>query len=225
MRRFLTVTAVLLAMALVAAPSFSQVVANDAYQVNYVRDPIFQFPGTGLMFFPLLNDVVRVINTGQIGSPIDAGTNQGTVCADVYVFDTNQEMAACCSCPITANGLLQVTSENLLFNNLTAVFPDPAVVKIVADLPNAGNCNARSITSPVNGALRSWATHNQSQVVFTGGGVGFSPGPTMETESQSAPLTNTEAAFLGNACSFVQYLGSGRGRCICAVTDSNFPTS
>jgi hypothetical protein len=169
------------------------VVANDAYQVNYYSG------GVGTL---------RVINTGQVGSPIDTGTNHGKVCADIYVFDSNQEMLACCSCPITANGLLTVSPAALLGNPLTGVqlLANPAatgVIKIVSDNQPGYGCDARSIINPVESGLRAWETHFQGTNVLT------------ETAFAKAPLTNTEQAFLGQACSFVLYLGSGKGTCLC----------
>ena len=186
--KLLCVSALAVLLLALAMPSFAQVVANDAYQVNYYSN------GDGTL---------RIINTGQIGSPIDAATNHGKVCADIYVFDTNQEMLACCSCPITANGLLTLTSGNLLNNPLTGVKPFDGVIKIVSDAQPGTKCDPTTVVSPLDGGLRAWETHLQGTNVLT------------ETEFVRAPLTNTEAAFLGQACSFVIYLGSGKGTCYC----------
>jgi len=196
--------ALLMMVFMMALPAFGQ--ANDAYQVNYFSNARSLFGGVGEVY----DQTVSIINTGQIGSPIDPTTNQGTVCAEIYVFDTNQEMVSCCSCPITANGLLRLSvNDQLLGNVLTGAAPTSGVVKIVSDL----SCNPFSIGQPVSGGLRAFATHQQ----------GLSKGTTeadeiiTETEFQRAPLQDPEAGFLGNACSFVQYLGSGRGTCDCAL--------
>jgi hypothetical protein len=169
---------------LLALPAPAQVVANDAYQVGYL--------GSGLIGF-------KIINTGQVGSPIDSTTNQGTVCADIYFFDANQEMQSCCSCPLTANELIQ----RFELSSLTGTFVVPAVMKIVAD----AGCDETSITQPVTAGLRAFLTNGQP-----------GPGaPTLtETLFQPAPLTLEEQRFLGDTCSFVHYLGSGRGVCACA---------
>ncbi len=228
--RLLAVSAI--AALLCALPVYSQVVANDAYQVNYVGYGRAPVPNDGVVEFQ--RDQVRIINTGQIGSPIDAATNFGTACADLYVFDANQEMLECCSCPITANGLLTLdVNQQLLNSPLTGVVPtttfDPvlgsvagtAVVKVVADR----GCDETSITAPVNGALRAAATHGLNSLLFvcdirTGAcSPQVTPRNPNETLFQPAPLTVTEQQFLGQACSFVQYLGSGRGRCICGAVD------
>jgi len=194
--------AALVALIVATAPASSaQVVATDAYQVNYFSNnlPDAAAETAGNTAF------LRIINTGQNGSPISQ--NQGTVCASVYVFDNNQEMLACCSCPITANGLLTLDiGDQLVENTLTSVEPLTGVIKIVADARTS--CDATSIVSPINGALRSFGVHLQA---LAPDGASM---PT-ETESQTAPLTNTEQAFLGQACSFVLYLGSGKGTCSC----------
>jgi hypothetical protein len=203
----------LFALALVAlalaltTPVTAQVVASDAYQVAY-------FSQGGFANF------MHVINTGQVGSPIDTNTKNGTVCADIYAFDANQEMVSCCSCPITANGLLRrevlvdLTDPGLV---LTAFPVTTGVIKVVSDtLPASGVCNPGQISAPVNGALRAFMLNGQGvAVILPGPKLGIGPGPSTETSFQPASLTQSEQSFLGNACSFVLYLGSGRGQCLC----------
>ena len=191
--RLLSASALVVLLVVLAAPSFGQVVANDGYQLNYYSAP----PGG------VADGTLRIINTGQIGSPIDVATNHGKVCADIYVFDANQEMLACCSCPITANGLLTLGAKELFSDGLTGIPFTNGVIKVVADNQPGTKCDPTTIINPVNAGLRSWETHLQAAAAIT------------ETESASAPLTNTEQAFLGQACSFVLYLGSGQGRCFC----------
>src|SRR5689334_2986089 len=166
-----------LALALVTSAAAQTV--NDAYSVGYFE----RFRG---VFF---------VNTGQIGSPIDAASNLGNVCADIYVFDANQEMLACCSCPLTANELSFLTEVDIL----TSVSVPRGVIKVVAD----AGCDETSIPRPVPGGLRVWGKNLQA-----GGRVTEFVYPTV-------PLTATESQFLGQACSFVHYLGSGKGTCAC----------
>ncbi len=169
----------LLVLAL-TSPMLAQSI-NDVYQVGYFNN------NDGL--------AVRIINTGQIGSPIDAASGHGTVCADIYVFDANQEMLACCSCPLTANELTELRSVQ----TLTRVEPPTGVIKIVSDR----GCDATNITAPVPAGLRAFQVNPQR-------------GGLTETLYQPAPLTVTEQNFLGQTCSFVLYLGSGVGTCRCA---------
>jgi hypothetical protein len=205
--RRLSAAVLVLLVAAFAVPSFAQVVANDAYQVGYYSAN-FQAGGNGSLY----DQYVRIINTGQIGSPMDPSTQQGKVCADIYVFDANQEMVECCSCPITANGLLSLSLQNSLLNlPLTSVIPSSGVIKIVSD----AGCNEQSITTPVNGGLRAFGTHLQLLNMMVPPLA--TNAVTTETQFQSAPLQNQEAGFLGQACSFVQYLGSGKGHCLCGT--------
>jgi len=170
---------------------------SDVYWVNYYSNR-----GFGTMPAPL-DQTVRIINPGEQGTPISA--KHGTVCADIYVFDSNQEMTECCACPITANGLLTLSVNNDLTDNPLTGFPPPVngVIKIVSD--NRANCDA---TSPVpTPDLRAWATHLQRPV----DGVLV----TTEEEFEPAALQQDELSFLGQACSFVLFLGSGKGLCEC----------
>ena len=64
---------------------------------------------------------------------------QGETCAMIYVFDTAQNMQACCGCPITADGLLTLQiSSNLAPNpvgSLTILMDGS--IRIVSTLPNS----------------------------------------------------------------------------------------
>lgn len=191
MRKLLTISAVAVLVTLIATPARAQVVATDAYQLAYFDNQLRGF---------------RFINTGQIGSPIDPATKHGTVCADIYLFDANQEMLACCNCPTTANALGQLTGVS----SLTQAPFSRGVIKIVAD----AGCDETSITTPVNGGLRAFMTNLEIAESVPGGVA------TTETLFQPAPLTVQEQQFLGQACSFVHYLGSGRGTCVCGAQGS-----
>src|SRR5580693_3094398 len=64
---------------------------------------------------------------------------RGETCAMIYVFDTAQNMQACCGCPITADGLLTLQiSTNLAPNpvgSLTILMDGS--IRIVSTLPNS----------------------------------------------------------------------------------------
>ncbi len=165
---------------------------------------------------------VRLINPGTAGTPTSA--NEGKICADIYVFDSTQEMIECCSCPITANGLREFSVLNDLTQNPLTGFPAPntGVIKVISD--RGANCN--ELAPAPFPELLGWATHVQQPVLGT-----F---VTTEDEFQPAPLVGdgapagaadvnvpadpgTELQFLGQACAFVQYLGSGKGVCSCGT--------
>src|SRR5690242_10385739 len=197
-RRPAILAALVAVMVAIAIPSPGQVVAQDAYQLNYFSNNAT--PGTVTGPTQGSDQTVRIMNTGQSGDPMDAATHHGRACASIYVFAADQQMEECCSCPITANGLITLSLRDQLTSNaLTGVPPPEGVIKILAD----AGCDATVITQLVEGGLRAWGTHVQANGAVT------------ETQFQVAPLQDLEAGFLGMACSFVQYLGSGRGRCSC----------
>jgi len=167
---------------------------DDVYHLNYYSNRYNPYG---------MDAKLRIVNPGEQGTPLSG--NHGTVCADIYVFDDHQEPIECCACRITANGLLELSLNlNLTSNPLTG-FPPPdnGVIKVISD--SQENCDA---TGPVPTAdLRIWLTHLQSPdgkvLVMT------------EAEFQPAALQQDELSFLALACTFVQYLGSGRGVCSC----------
>ncbi|HET9698129.1 MAG TPA: hypothetical protein VFP40_14745 [Terriglobales bacterium] len=187
--------AVLLLLTLtIGCLAFAQ--SESVYQVNYYANRNNS---------ALADSVVRVINPGVVGTPISP--DHGTICADIYVFDSTQEMLECCSCPITANGILELSLLNDLMQNPLTGFPAPdsGVIKIVSD--TGANCNELApVPQPT---LLGFASHVQQPIAGT-----F---VTTEDEFQTAYLTPEELGFLGQACSFVQYLGSGKGVCQCGA--------
>jgi len=175
---------------------------SDVYWVNYYSNRFFNATGPAPF-----DQTVRIINPGEQGTPISAG--HGAVCADIYVFNDDQEMIECCDCRITANGLLTLSVNNNLTGNPLTGFPPPrnGVIKIISD--NRSNCDA---TSPVpTPDVRAWATHLQAP-----GGAAL---VTTEDEFLGANLQQDELSFLGQACSFVLFLGSGKGRCSCPLIE------
>jgi hypothetical protein len=152
---------------------------------------------------------IRVVNVGLGGTPMTSPT--GDICANYYVFDNFQEMAACCSCRITPNEYRAArVGLDLTFNPLTPTVPRFGVVKIVTT-PYTGSCNPTSSLAGANAELaRVWGTHLQ----VTGAAAAPATFVT-ETEKLPATLSAVESTFLPQACSFVSYLGSGFGICRC----------
>jgi len=156
------------------------------------------------------DQIIRIVNVGQQGTPLDTYP-KGDICANIYVFDPDQEMIACCAESLTPNELdAAYVGKDLTFNTLTTYIPPSGVVKIVLTPPPTGGCDA---TAPLTGADATlgavWGTHLQV------------PGPALfvtETEKQARTLSAGEAAFLPQACSFVLYLGSGKGTCTSEVS-------
>jgi len=150
------------------------------------------------------DQIVRIVNVGSLGTPLTSPV--GDICANIYVFDPDQEMIACCAERLTPNELDSAfVGKDLTFNTLTTYIPPTGVVKIALTPPPTGGCNP---TAPLAGADATlgavWGTH-----LNTTGGYTF----LTETEKGHQTLGAGEAAFLPQACSFALYLGSGRGTC------------
>jgi hypothetical protein len=185
-----------LAIALVLGVASATAVAQDSstYAVTY-------YSNANTAGAP--DATVRVINDGNTG---------GSLCAAFYVFDDSQEMQECCSCPVTADGLIaESVNRYLLSNSLTSFVNVRGVIKVVSTAPNSGVCD------PTKGAatagIRGWATHIQRATS------GYA---ITETELHDANLASAELAGLQQFCSFEIILGSGRGTCTCGLEDQAF---
>jgi len=114
-------------------------------------------------------------NLGPVGGPVSDNTltivNPGTTggestCANIYVFDSNQNMLACCSCPVSPNGLLTLSVKNNLLNGSTKV--KSGVIEVVSscsslfdstvvpDGPSVCSASAPYYPSP---ELVGWLSH------------------------------------------------------------------
>ena len=131
-----------------------------------------------------------------------------TFCANIYVFDANQELSECCSCFVSANVLLTLSVNRNLTNNPLLGLPAPTtgVIKIVSS-HLITPCDATTITPEET--LRAWATHIQGPFAV---GAKF---PVTEGESQAAALGTGEQADLAEDCGAAIELGSGEGKCNC----------
>lgn len=138
------------------------------------------------------------------------GTTGGNLCAMIYVFTPDQQMAECCGCSVTPNALrtLSVNSD-LTSNPLTAVVPTNGAIKIVSSV-YATPCDPKKPT-PIP-ALRSWATHIQTNPALG------SPSIT-ETESLDATLSSPELVRLAALCRSIFANGSGHGVCSCGAAE------
>ena len=188
----LSILAIALVLGVVSGTAVAQ--DNSTYAVTYYSNA----NTTGAP-----DATVRVINDGDTG---------GTLCAAFYVFDDSQEMQECCSCPVTADGLIsEGVNRYLLGNSLTSFVNHRGVIKVVSTAPNSGVCD------PTKGAatagIRGWATHIQRATS------GFA---ITETELHDANLASAELAGLQQFCSFEIILGSGRGTCFCGLEDQAF---
>lgn len=187
------------ALMLAAIPSLAQ---TSPYMVDYFSNN----PGPG----GAADQQIRLVNFAATGTPLTSPT--GDVCANVYVFDANQEMVACCSCRITPNGLLTLSIANGLTNNpVTSVVPVNGDVKLVSTAANGSTaCTPLTYNGGPLDSTVGFGTHLQVS--------GGTAAGTFITETQLAAipvLSDVESGFLLQACQFARYLGSGKGTCAC----------
>ena len=183
LRGTFTVLCVALAVVLLGTVA----VAQDVFQVNYYANAQSAGPDA----------TVYIDNPGA--------ANYTNLCAMIYVFTYDEQMAECCGCGQSPNDLdtLSVNSD-LTSNPLTSTVPSTGVIKIVSAAINNNPCDPTAGVTPTPD-LRAWATHIQ----YSG------PYAITETAFLDAPLSPTELANLQSQCAFIGILGSGHGICTC----------
>jgi len=172
----------------IAVPSSS--CESDVFEVNY-------YSNANNEVYP--DGTVQITNVGtSVGA---TGDKSGNLCALIYVFRPDQQLAECCSCPVTPDGLLTLSiNANLTANPLTAASLTTGDIKIVSST----SCDPTA-PNPAPG-IQAWATHIQS-------------GGLTETAFTSPNLCSGELDGLAKACSILVNEGSGAGICTCgAVT-------
>ena len=186
-------TTIFAALALVTVAAASNQIVNapaDAYQVRYAANF-----GSGDSF-------VNLTNAGTLGG----WEPSGDICANVYVFAEDQQLVACCACPLTPNHLKTLSTRNDLINNtLTPGRPVAVTVALLAS-KDSGSCNAATVPSAnLVGGLRAWGTTIHA---LPSGGF-----RTSETPFSQARLSVTELQKLTTYCGYIQAIGSTFGIC------------
>jgi hypothetical protein len=180
-----------------AATLSAQVEAPDTFKANYYSNPTPEVHcDVTPDVTPVADTTVRITNVGtQLGSKSDPS---GNLCALIYVLQPDQELAECCGCRITPDGLLTLSvSIDLTSNPLTPVTLTTGDIKIISST----SCNA---AAPVPAAgIRAWATHLQND------------GSTTETEFTNSTLSAGEMKRLANRCGAIINNGSLFGQCVC----------
>ncbi len=163
-------------------------------------------------------DVGYFTNANAAGAPSarlrltnDGYDSAAPLCANLYVFDTQGEMAECCSCQITPDGYLDLTVNSSLVGNMLdhGTRPTRGIIKEVSSfVPPSGTCDPTE-ESPENG-IKGWLTHIQKGA--TAGTFSIT-----ETPLTDASLSREELSFnLELTCFFVHWLGFPTGVCSCA---------
>jgi hypothetical protein len=174
---------------------------NSVYFTTYYANAITAAP----------DETVRLINDGDTG---------GTLWASIYAFDDSQELQDCCSCAVSADGLLSESVNLQLVNPdyvLMPVIDHRGVIKIISSSTAAGGPSYTNTPTP---GLRGWATHSQS----VANQYPYGPAAYSQTETPLADsnLTSGEQSMLESLCYYAQLLGSGYGHCTCTPEDYDF---
>jgi len=192
MRLLTLLTFTTLAFAMGAFGQDSNVISlrPDEFQVRYASN---------------LNHGDSVINITNTGSTLtDRGSN---LCANVYAFDPSEEIVSCCACLVTPNALVSLSVQgDLISNTLSPSTPTAVVIKLVASLPDSGQCNPGVGLNTAFG-MRAWGT---TLHVLPG-----TPTTYGLTESGFLPggLSRAELDHLTSFCGFIEANGSGFGIC------------
>ena len=190
-----------IALAFGTVSAMAQNAPDDVYALGY-------YSGANTTGNP--DTTVRVINDGSAG--------EADLCAAFYVFDNSQELQSCCSCPVTADGIIsESVNRNLLGNVLTAAVNKAGVIKVLSTATAAGGPSECSASAQYSGAvtpgIRGWITHIQA------GKTAATPQIT-ETTLKDSNYTTLETSDLETECQFLIRLGSGHGVCSCTAEDT-----
>ena len=142
---------------------------------------------------------VNLTNAGSV-----AGTDPaGDICANVYVFAADQQLIACCSCPLTPNHLRTLSvSSDLATNVVPPNLPNDVTVALVAST----SCDPAAVTAvSLAEGLSAWRTTLHA---LAGGSYAVT-----ENAFAIASLSASELAKLTSICGFIQSNGSGSGIC------------
>ncbi len=192
-------------------------------------------PPLGAPFFNGANgdNILRLVNPNGAANGNLAGAKEQTVCAMLYVFDAQQEMGACCGCPISSAGMATFSVDHHLIANWSLGGPFGVItgsLAVAAVTPNApltclglsgacnGGCDPTNIpgysVTAANNLLGSM-THNQFQAEIVGTDVQETVDITETGLFDDSAGDPNNVAYLQQQCGSLIGNGSGGGICSC----------
>ena len=186
--------------------------------------------------------LLRIINPNHNDT-----VQNGTLCALIYVFDDNEEMQACCGCPVTPDGMRTISVVNQLTTNwginkgnlaagvidILSVAPDwkapfpgappPRGVNVAGSSgvgcdPSFGLGSRTSESTTGGSELRASMDHTESMV---GAAAPFTAVMSTSTdELRQTPTDGIHLVDLAESCGFLLGNGSGSGVCSCGAGDN-----
>ena len=112
---------------------------EDTYQINVAGNLL------------VADSLINISNAGLHRLAPTPLVNTGYICANVYVFDVDEQMVSCCTCPVSANGTRSLSARrDLVSNTLTPALSTSVTIKLVATTPPGGvnaptTCNAAAL--------------------------------------------------------------------------------
>jgi hypothetical protein len=171
---------------------------DSHYQIGYVAN------------LHIGESYINITNTGARGADLSSGTGAattGAICVNIYAYAPNGLLLACCSCPVTPNGLVNIgAARDLIWNTLTLSIPTSLTIKLLASEPAAGGCvNSAPAPGPAAPGMAAWGStvHNGPNGQFH----------IVQTSFVPATLSSGELARLTAHCTFIVASGSGFGTC------------
>lgn len=210
----------------------------DAFQVNYIPNPTnVSAPG---------GNVLNMTNAGELGAckfgPAGCAADIGDICANIYVFQSDEELEECCYCQITPNALVHLSASDLIGNPGNGVSPtNGVVIKIVTTVaasvgtggvgPGKNNANPAIGPYPAYQGSKCNPAQDFHQNNLAPGGrywgtkthqLTVTPVSWAITETAFLPalLSEGELDMMTNLCRFQVGNGSGAGVCKNCVPSS-----
>lgn len=183
------------------------------YSLTYYSNPIN--PSTGNSrdsTFHIVNPGYQVTALSPDGAPLD-----GTLCANIYVFNNAEQALACCGCSVTPDSEITLSLMTDLVANVlnTKGVTAYGVIKLISAPPNAAGgtiCDPSAEGGPITptSELDAWANHVQ---------VNNTALPETESMFAWATLSNFELEYAEKQCSAILVSGSKNGICTCGYGD------
>jgi hypothetical protein len=154
------------------------------------------------------DETINILNPGIQST----SSSLPTLCANIYVFDEGEELKECCSCPITANGTLELSVNNDLTlnpgNGLPFAEGQGELDVVPGTVPSTGICDA---ANPVPAPdLTVWATHVAPSSASSGTSI-------VEAPASDLSLSGSNLTTLTSLCGFIEGNDSGSGVCTCGT--------
>ena len=223
-----------------SATAFAQTnLDSGSYMIGYYTGANAGYPDAQM-------HILNPGSNGGYGNP-NEGTGsipqQGDLCANIYIFTSDEQMIACCSCKVSPNGMQGFSlALDLIYNPLTIGVPHAGAIKVVASAgggttgggqtppsgpsaavtaPTGVACDAGSYyptagSPPTSLQLQTWITHVRPLGTAFG-----APYVVTETPFSGVTLSNSEWQKLVQKCYFIEQsagvggVGSGAGVCKC----------